>query len=835
MLRRFAVGSTVLIHMRFDCSGEGDAQASIRYKKLPASMQPKPLPNNFTPFPLPKYDEDLGYGPVRLRNIPDIERAKQREKQKEVAVMEAIMEGEEKEGNAQVQQDSILQMQRKVVKEEKLLHSSSLDVSTLSSSSGDALGGYSVSSDYPLIDRLYCERSLEDLLSQFMDRPQVEARSAALADMASTIQHRTDEELVRMFEEISSPFTPDGRGLNFLGTVVRKYGRPFRVTTSLLNAYVNLIDAASVVFVQDQPWRLSRSPALIIQLLHFMALIKIFEPNKWFTFSNHAPSNRADYKHPRGVNKNTAFWCTGENLFDHMVWLIAQEEEKEEGVKNLSLLDLCSNDQLVDLLNGFAAVMPEGKAIGSVFNSITKIFLQRMRNHPNDSWKPEEIATIERMYFTSVMSDSSNKDLLKFLLNDTTCPRGADFFAAVSRERDAIVHEKALNMLQEAIDKSNKKEYTSNLLALLESGSELLLSISNKYIAYNFAMKNEFDQRILRSFTYFDAIAEKLQVEQPRITSRIPVSLRDIQEQMLSSNGANVLSTPETMTTYLTSLPNYLTKDSKHRFSQSLRTMLSQLEYLNSMDSVFILHSSLMATSTDQLVSAVRRLPTGKDSLIVTMSCLRELSVKCFTSPKIKERNACKQALEIIAYELEKGRAVLVPFSEEIRLHDAGAYCDEDLMLWSIAAFFARELPLVKVHTLMHSDCTARTPYRFLKGQHNLLNSTNSLYDKNAPLLSALHSKELKLVTHHTKLRTAVRDRVNTLHYYNPVRARFVYRRDKALFDKYHVTARNLAPGFSRGGLKHDWRGLGVYTPDHPQVPYSPLKGMSCGVSSVND
>ncbi|ORC91690.1 uncharacterized protein TM35_000052860 [Trypanosoma theileri] len=829
MLRRFAVGSTVLVHMRFDGSGEGEAQEAVRYKKLPSSMQPKPLPNNFTPFPLPKYDEDLGFGPVRLRNIPDIEKAKQREKQKEVAVMESIMEGEM--GNEQLQESSTLQLQtKKEEKDEEILHSFSSEELSFSSSSGDALGGYSVSSDYPLIDRLYCERSLEDLLSQFMDRPQVEARSAALADMASTIQHRTDEELVRMFEEISSPFTPDGRGLNFLGTVVRKYGRPFRVTTSLLTAYVNLVNAASVVFVQEQPWRLSNNPKLIIQLLHFMALIKIFEPNKWFTFSNHAPSNRADYKHPRGTNKNTAFWCTGEDLFDHMLWLIEEGEGEEKSL----LLDLCSNDQLVDLLNGFAAVMPDGKAIGSVFNSIMKIFVQRIQMHPNDSWKPEDIATIERMYFTSVMADSSNKDLLKFLLNNTIYPRGADFFAAVSRERDEMVHEKALSMLQESIDKSNKEGDTSTLLALLESGSELLLSISNKDIAYNFAMRNEFDQRILKSFTYFDVIAEKLQVEQSRISAQIPVSLRDVQVQLCSSMRENVLSASETMKTSLDSLPNYLAKHPKRRFSQSLRTMLSQLEYLNSMDSVFLLHSSLMTTSTDQLISAVRRLPTGKDSLIVTSSCLRELSVKSFTSPKIKEREACKQALEIIAYELEKGRVVLVPFSEEIRLHDAGAYCDEDLMLWSIAAFFARELPLVKVHTLMHSDCTARTPYRFLKGQHHLLSSTNSLYDKDAPLLSALYSKELKLVTHHTKLRTAVRDRVNTLHYYNPVRARFVYRRDKALFDKYHVTARNLAPGFSRGGLKHDWRGLGVYTPDHPQVPYTPITKVQSEESSVN-
>lgn len=35
-------------------------------------MMPKNVSKTFTPFPLPKYDADLGYGPVRLRDIPDI-------------------------------------------------------------------------------------------------------------------------------------------------------------------------------------------------------------------------------------------------------------------------------------------------------------------------------------------------------------------------------------------------------------------------------------------------------------------------------------------------------------------------------------------------------------------------------------------------------------------------------------------------------------------------------------------------------------------------------------------------------------------------------------------
>ncbi|RNE99801.1 hypothetical protein TraAM80_07993 [Trypanosoma rangeli] len=815
MLRRLAVGSSVLLHLRFDAAAGEVGRRPVRYKRLPNSMQPKPLEEKFTPFPLPKYDEDLGYGPVRLRNIPDIEKAKERQQQRGAALMEAALRDSE---------DAMDQTHLRLKEEGSMLASSSHDASsslgaTETGEDEDTLGGYTVSRHYPLSDRLECNRSLEDLLLQFVRRPHVEARCAALADMASTIAIRSDAELIRMFEEVSSPFAYDGRGLNFLVTTVKKFGRPYGVSNALVTAYVNLMNAATVTFLHEQPGRLSRCPALTIQLLHFMALIKVFEPNKWFTFSNHASSNRADYKHPRGVNQTTAFWGTGEEIFDAMVDLVRSDEHV--GVPHL--LELCTDEQLVDLLNGFSAVMPNGAPLGGVFNSIMEYFLQRVRSYAKRNLTAQDFATVERMYLTSVMADASSEELLQLLLADSSCPRGPNFFAALSRGQATALNEKTLDMLQKAIDVASANHDTAALLALLESGSETLLSMTNKDLAQDFAMRNHFDYHILRSFQHFALVADRLRTEQSSISARIPCSLRDVQAQLVAANTTKLHSMDAHTAASVTSIPHYVSPHPTCRFSRPLMTMLSQLEYLNSIDSVFLLHSSLMSTSTDQLVSAVRRLPSGKDSLIVSLSCLRELSVKAATSAKPKERETCERALEIIAYEVEKGRVVLLPFSEELRLHDAGTYCDEDLILWTIAAFFAREMPLVKVHTLMHSDCTARTPYRFLKGRHNLLVSSRSLYDKDAPLLSALYSKELRLVTRNVKLRTAVRDRKCTLYHYNPIRARFVYRRDKAMFDRYHTTARHLAPGFSRGALHHDWRGLGVYTPDHPQVPYRSL------------
>ncbi|KAG8346040.1 hypothetical protein ERJ75_000193700 [Trypanosoma vivax] len=816
MLRRCLIGgATVVIRLRFDRNAEGRVKGAVRYKPLPESMQPKQVGENFTPFPLPKYDEDLGYGPVRIRNVPDIEAAKERQRCRGVALMEASLYDDSHDEDVLKGEKSIGEQPSNAADPPKDECLAAPPQAPTRLAGEGLLDGYSASSDNPLIDRLQCNRSIGELIAQFEERPEIESRTAAIWDMASTLQHRSDEDLSRMFAAIVSPFSIDGGGLNFLSVKVSKFGRPYFVSSCLTSAYVGLVDAATVMFVQEQPWRLMRSPALFIDLLNFMALIKVFEPNKWFTPTEHAVSNRADYKHPRGTNSLTAFWGTGEELFDFMVELVRPQGD---GVAPPDIFGLFTDEQLVDLLNGFSAVMPDGKAIGHVFNSIMGSFLQRVRRRKGEMLAANDLVTMERMYLTSVLSDANCEELLRHLLHETSSPRGPYFFAAVARSRDAILHRKALVLLQESIDDALGREDKPLLQALLESGSEFLLSMRDKGEAYNFAQKNEFDYRILASFEHFQAVAARLRTEAVDIATRIPSSLRNIQEQLIALNSTRTLRpmTPTGSTEDGTPLTTA-------RPFKPMMTVLSQLERLNDMDSVFVLHSSFLSKSADQLISAVRRLSSGKDSLIVTMACLRALSVKSFTSPKRGEREACGRALEIVAYELEKGRVTLLPFSEEVLLHDAGSYCDEDLMLWTVAAYVARELPLVKMYTLIDKNCPACTPYRFLKGGHNLLVSSYSLYDKEAPLLSALYSKELRLVTHNVSLRTPVRDRKSTLYNYNPVRARFVYRRDKALFDKYHVTARNLAPGFSRGGLRHDWRGLGLYTPDHPQLPFRPL------------
>lgn len=891
----------------------------------------------------------------------------------------------------------------------------SVDVSTSPS--------YVVKGDSHLrvLDRLVCHRPLEDLLQQFHTRPQREARTATLLDLASTLSLRTTEELVRLFSEITCIFSTSsgntqagggaGVGLQFLVTKVVKFGRPYYVTDELMKAYLELLSSATEYFVNTAPHHLWSSPAptassassegspsaaLCVQLLQFMALIRVFQPNLWFSPNPNAPSNRADYQHPRGINRFTAYRRDGEVLFDFLQHLVLESATlsappspctKERGgggthgpphhnevPLSFSFLNQFSLRGLLELLKGFAAVSPDGVPSGEVADIIWKAIVQRLEHgggvlfgavsstssslmlhsesSSDPSLTPSALASfMEELYFTLTIigwtEDKRRNALLEWLLatpsqgtilsamhtsseagahmmgascssphrkgnasemggmanRDEATERnkekepcqcfGPNFFAAASQEVSELLKQKIVegplqqtlqfyqswNTAQQESEKgtaegkgekkripvstislsfSMGKVEGSPFYAVIDSSRELLMSLESKALAVAFARAHEYDRRCLELLSpceeSFLVIADRVALEAKDREGRIP-SIACLSYPLSSSSqkkgGSSSSSSPSTMPVPLRSIATqlasgrypcrsfYLTRYKGQRV-HPIRTFLSDLGYINALHSIFVLHSSSVTTSVDSLRSALQRVRSGKEAVVCTMSFLCALANKIYyhhggsltgrgkEKTGTLEETAARRALSMIAQEMKKGRVVLLPFTEELLLHDAGVVCEENLMLWTIAAFMAREMPHVKVHTLQHAFSAARQPHHALKGPHSPLRSlSDPLYDRSTPLLASLGSKRLRSVTHHVRLQQKVRDSPPRLHKVHPTRARFLYRRDLGLYDKIRVTARHVAPGFAQGALDSDLRGLGFYTPDHPQPDYVPLASSS--------
>lgn len=64
-------------------------------------------------------------------------------------------------------------------------------------------------------------------------------------------------------------------------------------------------------------------------------------------------------------------------------------------------------------------------------------------------------------------------------------------------------------------------------------------------------------------------------------------------------------------------------------------------------------------------------------------------------------------------------------------------------MLWSLAAYLTRELPLVKVLTVMSKTHIAFRPYNTLRGEQTAMKSERDLHDKTKPLLNILQDKQI--------------------------------------------------------------------------------------------
>ncbi|CAJ1027831.1 hypothetical protein, conserved [Leishmania lindenbergi] len=858
-------------------SSTTSAPPRVSYRTLPSSMYPKEVSSDFTPFPLPKHDASMGFGPLRLRNVPDIEEARARMakaaqspprgnastqlKEEDSDGAEAVSAlWEELSGETTVTSVGVAAT--------PALASSPEALEALprpSDPQGEDLGGYHVHRHFPLIDVLECDRSVNDLLAQFWNRPQREARAATVLDFAATLQRRSNDELTRVLYELSSLFEWDGNGLQFIAAKVAKYGRSYTVSSELTKAFVHLVDGMTVTFVEEQPHRLAESPALLVQVLHFLALIKILEPNKWYTLNPNAPQNRADYMHPRGVNRTSAHVMTGRVLLEFLEDMVTSGHdlkgedginEQQEGLVHSHLpqhatyrfTEGWSENDILDVLAGFSGIMPDGKALSPVVCALLDELWMRWSKVDFVLAGPEQAAQLERLYMMLQVMDIQRDAVLDALLGgqlrahdaarstptspalfcerDDTPPlalapaltrtRGPDFFSAVSRDKRTEVKEAALQLLASSLAKARDDGNAALHQALVESGTELLQSLESKAAALLFAQREQFDVVALRAVPHMADVAERL-VEQRTEAPFFPLTA-----------SAGGLPDTAAVLAHLSLHPTQYLVFCKGRRVHPVRTLVSNLNHVAAVENVFLLHSSGVLKCVDALVAVARRLRSGKDALIVTASCLRALQVAAQYGATEKRRATADRALDIVSYELEAGRAILTPVTDELYLHDAGTYCDEDLMLWTLAAYLARDVPLVKVHTIMSSRSAARNPQHTLRGEHSPLTSTDDLYNKSTPLLQSLRSKELRAVTHHHVVQRPVRDRPQTLYNVSPIRARFVYRRDKAMFDKYHVTARNLAPGFSQGALNSDLRALGFYTPDHPQVPYTPVSELKC-------
>jgi hypothetical protein len=828
--------------------------AAVRFKPLAASMMPAHLPESYVPFPLPRYDTDLGFGPTRLENIPDVERAALR------MAKTAIGERQLPPFGAVAEADSSSATLTSISDEK----TSALDATpkkdtppTPTKMEGSRAGvpGY-VPDEYgaPLVERLKCVIPLRDLLHRLRTRTADHEFAATLVDISSQVPSYTAEEMVEAISAVHNVFdvTRGMKAFHRKHLRVQFSGRPFDTPNfEMLNAVFGFVEAVEGrLCVASYSDMFLTHHAVVIEMLHFMSVIKIFRPVEWYSVRESGDCRLGDYSHPVGnIGKYTAHKNFGWEFFD--VLSVTAAENRGD------FLNRASVEELVEILAGFIAVLSAEFVPGDVSSAImgriahvvrqqdqANMEIQKNADDVDGCQKEANLveetvrnetqrrrdALVSRVFFLSQMLYMTNVPRNLLELFQTIRFPTADFFSAHHGNIDVALVERFCTALSLARNeegpgsKGASEDGGSSVAALLEAGQQLVMRIKDLSLATSTAARLQLDRELL---------------------CLIPIAARyvDAQDEIETkclSQISPLVGSP--VVTEATSAASQLDGEQKKangvksnkKKSWDPKTVLASTAVLETMDSILVFHSSIVKTVfvTAQLVRAIRACRSGATALIVTASSLQALHCRSLLTSSAAERRALDNALLTLTNEIYHRRVVFLPFSEELQFREVGTFFDEDSIVWSVGVRLAAKFAKPKCRALMDLHSKAALAHRFHRKSgvnpaemdhdaQSLSFYTSSGSFGGGPLGSAVMHSPAALRAfrplHHTQ--TAVRDRVFTDHV-SPKKRRFLFRPDIGIMDKYRTVHRHLRPGFASGRGDHDFRGLGLHTPNFPQPSF---------------
>lgn len=743
--------------MRFD--GE---RPKVNFKEVDASLRPRVLDSNHTPFPLPRYDEAFGFGPTRMQNIPDVARAKASAREHAKRVESTL---EEMNDNSDVVYDAL----QHVPETSHVAHNPL------------PAPAYYQQPGFPVIDRLVCNRSVDDLLTQFLEHPIQEGKSAALADLTSTLQSRSPEELATALSILGGTIEADGKGFNFLAKRVEGRMTNFWAPGPLLGAFTAFVtEMESMLLSHDEAGSLlSRCPPyVLVELLHFLAKAKILEPDLWYTRHDTQKSNMATSLGSRGHNKHHYLKGYGLSLLDGIKDLLG-------GDTSLTFVNRCSSKELVEILAGLSGIDPSGFVEGKAANEILQSILYKIPEEEAEVGLEATAETAGYLALVTEMAHISNDTV--YSLVDRYPPTGQSLMALAKRRP----------VSQDLLEK-RIREFHSNLATpqrldaseVWHGVCEVLQAFPDKKRSAALISELGLDFLVLQSIPHFQPVCELLKQQQT----------------------------------------NELHSSTK-RSAQPLFTYCAGLPRIRGLAAACVLHSSTIGYDLTPLVQVCQRLRGGRVGLLVSTHTLLTIARLATSSARPVVRERFSRSLQLLAYEIRRKRACLVTLSDEIgHVGDAGSYADEDVITWNLMASLNKDAPMTLPKALVSKRHTASAPYRHLKNSHgetfrvssnaaSILYSSSLVGDQKelARRSGALATREIVNRSYMSTLEK-VRDPPSKVNSYNSKRALLAYRRDRPLYDKFRPRGRYIARGFGPGGaLDYDLRGLGIHTPDHPQ------------------
>lgn len=750
--------------MRFD--GE---RPTAFLKDVHPSLQPKPLPVDYTPFPLPKYDTAMGFGPTRLQSIPDIAKAKK-------AMVDEAGQWFEQAS------DSISSSQRPA---DPTVDEQENVMSCLSTTSGTP---YVQQPGYPLLDRLVCMRSLEDLLHQYSSNTCATRRAAAICDIAHSLDRWSIAELKIMFATLSESFDPDGFGIKFVARRVHGYQLPFEVSSPLHHAFRLLMELLDEHFEGTALQQIHQDPTLLVSMIEFYARTKVFQTDLWHSVSHERKSNMTTGLQSKSHNKHYFNKAYFRSVFSEVEDLLSGDVDNQIGQAS-TLVSRLSMSDIAELFCALTSIDEKGAVAGAVTDALIAEFLaqlQEQRTVADELQLAKLDQLVGKLAFAASMAGVTNH-FLDAAADACSTPSELLLMYFAHRAKklpcDRVVElvKKNADVTVSLLEKGD----VDAAAALVSGARELLMTVDNVETARSLSSNFAVGANSLACVRHVAAVA--------------PMWLNHVSQQMTAP----------------------IAKQTR------LKTYLTQLDRINRMTAAYIFHSSYIEKDMMPFISALRLVRSGKSCMIVTTQSTLLLEHTATNAADRQHRQRAERALKIIAHEAKNGIVHIVPFEEELMLRDSGLYFDEDVIAWSLIARLVHDAPATKPFFLVSENSTAARPHKHVRNSTSmhLCASKDLLYIKPSlkagqvgmsKITNTFSSHEISLQTKRPALTKSVRDKAFSTRDFAIRRAMLAFRRDRPLFDKYRVHARNTTPGVGRGNATNvSYAGLGYHTPDH--------------------
>lgn len=631
--------------MRFD----GTPAPKPNYADVPASMRPVPLPPGYTPFPLPKHAGDDSFQPTRLPDAPDLVAARRR-----VASAATALAQPDDHAAELAALEAAAGARAAAFAEPPALSMHD----ALAAARGGPRDQLYLETAEPHVTKLVCVRELQDLFEQALEPDNIR-RYSAFADITARVPDMTADELVATFSVIAET-RPPGTPLFFPLFFSGKNFEQVIVDQRALAAYMDFFHTVEEHLCERAPGMVRDHPAVLVRLLQLMAHVQLLDTKG--VVEDFGMNSGMDQFLARCHDRVRSSTFPG-----HRALALA-----ETALGDRSFVATLAPAQLADAVAAVASLFASRTAGETAPRALVEPLLAAYRSAATATAAADAV-TASRMWFAAVTANAND-----VVIRDAALAAPPTMYTMLALSRAAGVDGTAAadSVAAYAADPA-VYEAVAEMSALCTA----LASLRDRDVAQRIAAEAEVTHRIMGA-----------------LAARYPWPTQEA--LAAADDDATHVSLWHDTASAAPADSEQLNMENVERFGAALRRARGD-EFA---EFVYV-HPSTPSRGSGAVIEAIQRCEPGRCLLIVSVAALLDMAELAESQDDAAADYG--RAVQLLLFELDCGRAVLVTVADQLEMQRAG-YATADMTMLDIVAAGLAHAPLVRPVVSIGLDNTMR-------------------------------------------------------------------------------------------------------------------------------